>query len=165
MFVVSTSKECSWNGPDYFLARTADDVCEMIEETYWHWDGTCCYIHAVGPKGDGELPGHLDAGEQFVEFLCDNEKHIRRPGGFKENPVIGPAFGKLRQALEALEKPGAPIPDTTLLLCYRCDSYVWRPSATITYGPRCHKNDADNTPPECPECGSDATVAREWGQG
>ncbi|QHN71287.1 hypothetical protein [Mollivirus kamchatka] len=164
MFVVCTSKERSWSGPDYFLACTAADVCEMVEETYWYWDGTCCYIYAVDHKGDGKLPGYLDAGDEFVDFLCDNEEHIQRSGGFEKNPVIGPAFDKLRQALEALEKPGAPLPDTTLLLCDSCDSYSWRPSATIKHDPRCHKNDTDNVPPECPKCGSNATVAREWGQ-
>jgi len=165
MFVVCTSKECSWSGSDYFLAQTADDVCEMVEETYWHWDGTCCYIHAVKPEGDGKLPNSLDAGQEFVEFLCDNEKHIQRSGGFEKNPVIGSAFGRLRQALEVLEKPGAPAPDTTLLLCQECDSYAWRPSGTIKYDPRYRKSDTSNAPPECPECGSDATVARAWGQG
>lgn len=110
MFVVCISQERSWSGPDHFLAQTADDVCEMVEETCWHWDGTCCSVYAVDPEGDGKLPNSLDAGKEFVDFLCDNKQHIRKTGRFEENPVIAPAFDRLRQMLAALEKPGAPAP-------------------------------------------------------
>lgn len=162
MFVVLVSPESAWEPKEHYLAYTASDVCEIVENQLAHDDGTECDVYPINPKGNNKLAS-CQAFANFELFLSRRRERTKS-SSFRNDPKVASRLNGLWEELDELETAELPLPQTILVICEWCDSYAWKPLAYSKYNPRYKPNDADNPAPECPECGSDATVAREWGQ-
>ncbi|ALD62128.1 hypothetical protein ml_326 [Mollivirus sibericum] len=164
MFVVVVSKDRPWERNRHYLAWTAADACEIIEDELGY-NRNECFLHVINPKGHGKL-SDCQAFINFDRYLSDRRHRCadRYPDTlFEEDPEVATWFKRLCENLDGLETEEPPEADTTPVICEYCNSYEWRPSVYSNYDPQEKPHKVRNPAPVCSECGKKATTTMSWG--